>query len=306
MTSRSTCASCSAERAVNRTIRDGLTYAICGRCGHCELELATDIPTEFERAQVLYHGADSAELAKGVAIFKNEVLQHRTRAIGAYVAPPAKVVEIGPGDGSVLAWLHAIGCRPTAIEHSPHIAEHLRTTTAANVIEGDFDTLQIEPDRFDAGCSFHVIEHVCDPAAHLRNALRIVKPGGRFFLATPNARSWQHAAPGLLSPNFDSAHFRLFTKASLGKLCRETGWEVERKTTPEFSTGWLRVATKVMRRIRGQDEESTAGQYSSEISPRTEYILRSYRALATPLLRVQAALGGGNELFFVLRKPATT
>ena len=306
MTKATVCSSCGTSRISIRRIRDGLCYAICGECGHCELALKSDISIEFERAQSLYHGENSAELATGIGVFKNEILRCRVGIIQAYVPRHSEVVEIGPGDGAMLTWFHSIGCRATAVEHSPHIAEYLRRTTSASVVEGDFDTLQFEPKRFDVGCSFHVIEHVRDPWAHLRNALRIVKPGGRFFVATPNARSWQHLAPGFLSPNFDSAHFRLFSKQSLRRLCQEVGWEVEREITPEFSTAWLRVITKVLRRIEGRDEESTAGQYSANITPRALAVLAAYKAFATPFLRAQAAMGGGNELFFVLRRPSAT
>jgi 2-polyprenyl-3-methyl-5-hydroxy-6-metoxy-1,4-benzoquinol methylase len=56
----------------------------------------------------------------------------------------------------------------------------------------------LEDQAFDAG-SFdmvtmsHVIEHVHDPAAVLRECRRILAPDGVLLLATPNARSWGHA-----------------------------------------------------------------------------------------------------------------
>lgn len=61
---------------------------------------------------------------------------------------------------------------------------------------GHFDVLI--PDRplpypdgaFDLVVSMDVVEHVVDPSPWLREALRVLRPGGTLFLTTPNYASW--------------------------------------------------------------------------------------------------------------------
>jgi Methyltransferase domain len=71
-----------------------------------------------------------------------------------------------------------------------------------------------------------VIEHLHDPAGDLRRIYGLLRPGGLMWIATPNlealglrrfGRDWL----GLDPPR----HLVLFTRASLERLLRETGFE---------------------------------------------------------------------------------
>jgi hypothetical protein len=148
-----------------------------------------------------------------------------------------------------------------------------------------------------------VIEHVRDPMAHLAKAFSAVRPGGVAFVATPNARSWEQCIPGHLSPNYDSAHLRVFSRGSLSKLAQDAGWQVQEVHTPEFTMGWLRVLSKILRRVKGEHEERTAGKYSGILTRNQRGAYRFLNLVTMPVRAIQARLGGGNELFFILLKP---
>ena len=109
--------------------------------------------------------------------------------------------------------------------------------------------------------------------------------------------------PGHLSPNYDSAHLRVFSPDSLCKLAQNAGWQVQEVITPEFTMGWLRVLSKILRRIKSEHEESTAGKYAGAVTDKQRGIFRIANFVTMPVRAVQARLGGGNELFLVLRKP---
>ena len=49
--------------------------------------------------------------------------------------------------------------------------------------------LPFEAGRFDTVLSFQVIEHVPDPDSYLAEAARVLKPGGRLVIATPDRRT---------------------------------------------------------------------------------------------------------------------
>jgi SAM-dependent methyltransferase len=70
---------------------------------------------------------------------------------------------------------------------------------------------------FDAVYASHVIEHVHSPFALLSECFRILKPGGRLVILTPNTRSWGHRAfHDACFPLFDPPrHLVLFSPPSL-------------------------------------------------------------------------------------------
>ena len=106
----------------------------------------------------------------------------------------------------------------------------------------DFDLRSEFPypsDRFDLLISMEVIEHICDinyqhattlsGAKHcLEESLRVLRPGGRMFLTTPNASSVWVIQRALLHepPWLYPYHFREFTPAELRSLVEEAGFRI--------------------------------------------------------------------------------
>ncbi len=299
------CTSCSSKDVQRLDLRSELKYKICMACGHCEkLITSGTAEDEFETAQARYFGEDSAVLKAQVSPFEVEILAKRVGVVSKWLEPKRTVAEVGPGAGSFLRWLQQSGHCAIAIEHAPDLARILARKYLISVVTGEFEETEIASNSVDAFCSFHVIEHVRDPSAHIAKAFDIVKPGGHAFIATPNAKSWEQMIPGNLSPNYDSAHLSIFSRASLRTLCEAGGWSVLEQRTEEYTIAWLRVFSKVVRRMRGEHEEDTAGKYLGSSSAAFRTIIGVVRAATWPMRFVQGRSGGGNELFFVLKKPA--
>jgi 2-polyprenyl-3-methyl-5-hydroxy-6-metoxy-1,4-benzoquinol methylase len=256
----------------------------------------------FENAQIKYFGADSNLLRSEGGPEDEEILRVRERLLLRYLPRGAKVVEVGPGAGHILQFLKKRGFSVSAVEHSPALAQGVARKLGVPVVVSEWETADLPAGSFDAVCSFHVIEHVKDPLAHMTKAFQAVRRDGFAFVATPNARSWQHLMVETLSPNFDSAHRFVFSRRSLTHCCEKAGWEVVATFTPEISSNWARVLTKALRRFRDEDEEATAGRYSGG-GQRFRFLYRSFQVLTGPLRLVQRLSGYGNEVFLVLRKP---
>lgn len=302
---RKACVSCGRIRLRALRLRNELIYDVCMSCSHCEKQSsANGTPdTAFEDAQEKYFGDRSAILEVSDSPFEQEILHNRQKILGRHLPSNCSVLEVGPGGGAILDWLKNNDYNATVVEHSCVLAERLAKRFSAKVHSGEFETIDLGHDAYDAFCSFHVIEHVRDPQSHLQKAFEVVKPGGLAFVATPNARSWEQRIPGNLSPNYDSAHLRVFSEGSLTKLCAEAGWTVQQFVTPEYTVGWLRVVSKLLRRVKGEDEEATAGKYASATSIKMKAAFRFAQVLTFPVRALQVLTGGGNELFFVLYKP---
>lgn len=56
----------------------------------------------------------------------------------------------------------------------------------ANLRYGDAMALEFPDDSFDLVYSYHALEHISDPGLALREMRRVLRPGGRFCIGTPN------------------------------------------------------------------------------------------------------------------------
>lgn len=284
--------------------RESLVYYCCKSCSHCtQVFEAGASSAAFETAQGKYYGPTFQAFSGELSLFEREVIAARASLLDSVIRTPGNVLEVGPGGGHVVAWLLSRGHRVTAVEHSSALAIELAKHVRAEIKIGEFESMHLEDGPFDLFCSFHVIEHVKDPVAHLSKAFMLVRPGGFAIVATPNSRSWEQIFFPLLSPNFDLAHLHVFSPDSLRTACEKSGWKVVRISTPEFSPGWLRVLTKCLRRLRNENEEDTAGKYSQTTSVAMMILAKTIQIVTSPFRFFQRILGYGNEVLVLLQKP---
>jgi 2-polyprenyl-3-methyl-5-hydroxy-6-metoxy-1,4-benzoquinol methylase len=294
---------CCKTKMKKRNIRDQLSYYCCTNCGHCIKTQDSDLyKQDFEFAQKKYF-SDTTHLLNSVpSTNEKEILNLRVKIANRLLDPKSRVIEVGPGSGFFASYLIERNHFVILSEHSSVLANSLRLRLDTEVIIGEFDHSMFNISHFDVFCSFHVIEHVIDPFQHMHSAYKVTRPGGIALIATPNSRSWQQRFMPSLSPNYDSAHLRVFSKDSLLSISYQAGWELKEIFTPEYSTAWLRVITKIIRKIRKQDEEETAGKYASNSFFAKTFFL-FFTIISMPVRKIQEILGGGNEIFLVLKKP---
>ena len=106
-----------------------------------------------------------------------------------------RVLEIGCGRGGFSCWLAASsGGRASivaadfssiAVEKGAAFAAE-RGITGVEWEVGDIQRIAHPDESFDIVISCETIEHVPDPALAVRELARVLKPGGRLFLTTPN------------------------------------------------------------------------------------------------------------------------
>jgi hypothetical protein len=73
-------------------------------------------------------------------------------------------------------------------------------------------------------------------------------------------------------------------------------------TTPEFTTGWLRVLSKVARKMRMENEELTARKYARAMT-KTASLYAAVGICSWPIRRLQEIAHCGSEAFLLLRRP---
>ena len=134
-----------------------------------------------------------------------------------------RLLEVGCGRGGRLLRWQQGGWDVTGVDVDRAAVEAARARGVC-VRGGDPGAAGLEEGSFDAVVSNHVLEHVPDPVGWMRSCVRMLKPGGRFVLATPNPRSLGHAVFGRHWMGLDAPrHLHLFAPACLRELATQAG-----------------------------------------------------------------------------------
>ena len=142
-----------------------------------------------------------------------------------------KVLDIGCATGSLLSALREKGWEATGVEISAPQAEYGRQTRNLDIRGLPLAENNFPPGCFDVVIASHIIEHINDPAGLVREVRRILAPGGRFFVTTPNIAGFQARLFGSRWRSAIFDHLCLFSKKTLSRLLGENGFAIEKTTT---------------------------------------------------------------------------
>lgn len=300
------CSACGHQTLNVLRIAGDLSYDICPNCGLCCKHIQhSDARKDFEAGQFVYYDQAQEDPFAEPLVIMRERIARRTALMLRYLTPNSSVLEIGPGGGQVAQWFQGNIYRYLGCEISAPLASKL-TRKGIPIKQGDFENVNFNDD-YDLILSFHTIEHVPDPCAQITKALSVTKPGGRFIIATPNAQSWEQRLAPRYSANFDHGHLHVFSPQSLRIIAEKVGWRFELCITSEYTSDWLRIITKMLRRAKGEDETASAGKYSrSASSGAISRVISIIAVLTSPFRGLQSWLRGGNEIILVFQKPDDT
>lgn len=121
-----------------------------------------------------------------------------------FFPPAAEVVDLAAGSGAMCLRLRDMGLKPRAIDYVPeNFGVPGIEFTQADLNE-DFSKLFTT--QFTGAIASEIIEHLENPRHFAREIFRILKPGGRLILSTPNIDS-----PGSLAMFVRSGRFHWFS-----------------------------------------------------------------------------------------------
>jgi 2-polyprenyl-3-methyl-5-hydroxy-6-metoxy-1,4-benzoquinol methylase len=181
--------------------------------------------------------------------------------------PPSRgdfVIDAGCGSGVIADHLASSGAEVVAIDANPEaigFASSAFQRPNLRFVRGLVDddlALERPVDKF---YSLEVIEHIYRPQglAMLRNFHRLLRPGGRVLITTPNYRSlwplleWSLDALRLVPTMADEQHVEHYHRGKLRRLGEEAGLEVDAIRTVCFLSPWIapvswRLAERAARR----------------------------------------------------------
>lgn len=174
------------------------------------------------------------------------------------------IADCGCGGGSLLDFLSGMAGKTVAIEPLSEFHDSLRSRGHAPYKSIKSAISEGQEETIDLALSFHVIEHTEDPIDYLEDIYRLLKPGGKAYVHTPNLNDiLMKVAFDKFAPfNFRTQHNYYFTEKSLCWMSEKAGFSVEKITFhQEFSMSnmmyWLKEgAPRGSERMTGISEQA--------------------------------------------------
>lgn len=221
---RVACAVCGRRDARPHWRCDGFAFVQCPGCGHIYQSprptgaaLAARYDSEYADYEVENSENFLDLMLKGLDDLR--VFERIDRAHG-----PTSVLDVGCATGALLEYLAERGFRVQGVEPCAPAAEYGRTRRGVAIQTGTLEALA-STERYSVIHSSHVIEHVPDPRAFLREIHGRLEPNGFAVIVTPNTASLQAC---MFAASWRSAiadHVNLFSLRNLTELARAEGLE---------------------------------------------------------------------------------
>ncbi len=194
----------------------------CRDCG-----LARSVPpVDAEEIEDLYRDVEDPEYFASEDERRGSFRSALARIEGlGLVRPPGRLLEIGSSVGLFLDEARRMGWNAYGIEPSRWAAETARAR-GLSVFNGTLSEFVPEGGPFDLVVSWDVWEHLEDPVAALRSAYGLLRPGGLFVFTTVNLGGLGRRLFRGRWPWFMRMHLHYFTRESLTRMVRSSGFEV--------------------------------------------------------------------------------
>jgi SAM-dependent methyltransferase len=221
------CPLCSSDHTSLFVEKKGYSFL---RCANCELVF---VHPELAQQSLLTIYADQGAPAAGdrypfdKAGRRRQMSAARMKPLKGMIAGKA-AIDVGCGGGFIVDAMKRLGAaKAVGIDLDPQAISFASKTHAAGCefFCETIDTFLKRGQTFDFGHSAQVIEHVGAFNAFVEGWAQLIKPGGTFFLKTPDRRHWWAGRDPMTWPNPPN-YTQYFSRKSISLLLRKHGFEV--------------------------------------------------------------------------------
>jgi SAM-dependent methyltransferase len=164
------------------------------RCLECRAVFLTPRPSREQLDRIYddsYYGEGRGKFAGYIEKVLDRFRFARGRKVSKYVGPPAKILDIGCGNGRFLGYLIKHGFDGYGTELLGNAANRAAEIPGLKLKVGHLSEVEFGENLFDCVCLWHVFEHLTEPKETLQIIRRILKPGGYLMMSLPNIASFQ-------------------------------------------------------------------------------------------------------------------
>lgn len=219
----------------------GTTLFHVVRCRHCALAYLDPRPRDGDLAS-LYSEEYGAYLGRAswlTRLAHNVPVSKRARWVAQHVPRGGSVLDVGCGDGRLLAHLAAKGFAVRGVELSAEGARQCREDQGLDVFHGSLMDARLPAASLDAITMIHAIEHAPDPAALLAECHRLLRPGGVLLIEIPHHDSLPARIFGSYWQGWHLPyHLYHFTTATLERFLVRAGFSPAGDASFLFDSQW--------------------------------------------------------------------
>ena len=285
------------------------------KCLYCNCCFLSPNPTKQQLDAAYddsYYGQSESKFPGWIEKVLDNFRSKRARTVMRYVKAPAKVLDIGCGNGRFLQGLIDKNYSGFGIELPSKSAERASRVPGLNLKTGQLCKDDFGEYFFDALTMWHVIEHLPEPRKTLQIIGKVLKPRGYLMVSLPNIDSlqsrlfrgrWLHLDP--------PRHLLFFGALDLAKIMQTFGFEIV--TIKYFSLeqnpfGMQQSILNCMLRKREVLFEVLKGNrsYASEYSGASILLQKIFYITTFPLFAllsvIEAGLKMGGTMEMVFKK----
>jgi len=138
-----------------------------------------------------------------------------------------KLLDVGCGDGRFLAWMSRLGWEGVGVDLDGDAVQTAKERFGVMALEGTIESARFSTSSFDVVTMHHVFEHLSDPMKTLAECYRVLRPGGKLVIVTPNAESLASRLRGPTWLGWDPPrHLFIFSRRALHELVIRSGFTV--------------------------------------------------------------------------------
>lgn len=163
-----------------------------------------------------------------------QVVDARFRHLRRPLPGRDRLLDVGCGGGEFMLRARQLGWRVEGVDFDPKAVAQARAQGLDGRV-GSIDAYAAVSERFDVVTCNHVIEHVYHPADLVAAIHRLLKPGGRLWIETPNIDSTGHALFGPAWRGLEAPrHITVLGYQALVRLLQQRGFTVTHGTPFNF------------------------------------------------------------------------
>jgi len=277
-TEKKICPICEIQSANYFTKKNGFDLY---RCKKCNLMFVWPVSPDFTKiySKDYFSGAKDS---LGYADYEGDreitlgVFKTYLENIEKHYPKRGKLLDVGSATGHFLELANKHGWEAKGIEISAY-ASGIGRKKGLQIITGKFETFDLPEKYFDAVTFWDVLEHFEKPETAIRQARKILKPGGILVLNTPDSASLMAKIFGrrwhaLVPPN----HLHIFNQKNMGRLLAKNNFEIvgTDRVGKEFSlrfflkvlANWQKM--KIFEKAYGQAMKRRWGNWSVPLNTR--------------------------------------